>query len=285
MRRRLSLYISLMRLDKPVGIWLVLAPAMWGLWLASERFPPLHLIAIFFAGSVVMRTAGCIANDIADRHLDGKISRTKDRVLAHGLVKVKEAVALLIVFLALAVLLVLQLNDLTMKLSFVALGLALLYPFCKRITHIPQAVLGAAFAMAVPMAYAAVKGELDQPIWLVFTAVILWTMAYDTYYAMVDREDDLKAGIKSSAILFGEADRLVILTLQTMALTALWMAGLRFELAWPFYVSLIISAGAFIYHYKITEHYDTEQCFKAFKQNQWVGLVVWLGIVLSKLIV
>ena len=290
LKNRLLRYATLMRLDRPVGIWLVLAPAMWGLWLGligasseqaevtAQGFPDLKLLLIFLAGAVVMRSAGCVANDLADRKLDRGVARTRDRPLASGQVRTSEALGLLAVLLGVALVLVLFTSAIVIKLACVALALALVYPFCKRFTNMPQLVLGAAFAMAVPMAYAAQSGAITTPVWLVFTGVLLWTVAYDTFYAMADRQDDLRTGIKSTAILFGEADLLVIGSLQALFVVAMILAGLRFGFGFLYYLSLLAVGGLFYWQHNRAQSRKPDDCLMAFKNNQWVGLVVWLGI-------
>jgi len=209
-------YIRLARLDKPIGIYLVLWPTLWALWLAAQGLPSLDVLAIFIVGGVLMRSAGCVINDFADRKIDGEVERTTHRPLATGELSVKNALVFFCILCSLSFILVLQTNELTIYLSFGALALASIYPFMKRYTYLPQVVLGAAFACSVPMAYAAQTNELPKIVWLIYTATVIWTVAYDTMYAMVDREDDIKIGMKSTAILFGKADRAIIAFLQLL---------------------------------------------------------------------
>lgn len=276
---RFNAYIRLMRLDRPIGIYLVLWPTLWALWLAAEGVPDWNLLLIFILGAVLMRSAGCVINDFADRKVDGHVSRTRQRPLVTGMVSSKGAISLFVVLVLAAFGLVLLTNDLTIKLSLGALALASGYPFMKRHTHLPQVVLGAAFAWSIPMAFAAQTGELDHSLWVLYTAVVLWTVAYDTFYAMVDREDDLKIGIKSTAILFGDQDKVMTTCLQVMTLIALLMVGQRFELGLFYYLGLAGAAGLFVYQQKLIKDREPKPCFRAFLNNNWVGLVVFLGIV------
>lgn len=270
--------LELIRFDKPIGTLLLLWPTLWALWIAAEGVPDTRLLAIFIAGTFLMRSAGCIVNDIADRHVDAAVARTRDRPLVSGQVSVNEALLLCSTLSMVAFVLVLFTNTLTIMLSLIAVLLAGAYPFMKRYTNLPQIVLGAAFSWGIPMAFAAQTGELPTPLWLLYAGNLLWTVAYDTQYAMVDREDDLKIGIKSTAVLFGDADRLVIATLQGLSLLALLLAGMRFELGPYFYGSMIVSAALFAYHQFLIKERKPQGCFKAFKHNNWVGMVIFLGI-------
>ena len=227
------LYVSLMRLDRPIGILLLLWPTYWSLWLAARHLPSLENIAIFTLGCVFMRSAGCVINDYADRHFDGHVQRTQHRPLATGQLKPNEALLLFVALCGLSLILVLLTNPLTIKLSLVAVLLAFIYPFTKRYTHMPQVFLGAAFAWSVPMAFAAELGELRSEIFLLYVAVVLWALIYDTFYAMVDRDDDLKIGVKSTAILFGDADKVITALLQGLLLITCVLVGRRFQLSWP----------------------------------------------------
>jgi 4-hydroxybenzoate polyprenyltransferase len=278
---KLKVYGQLMRLDRPIGTYLVLWPTLWSLWIAADGVPDLHLLFIFVAGVVLMRAAGCVINDFADRRIDGHVRRTKDRPLVTGKVTAREAIGLFIALCLVAFVLVLFTNRLTIFLSFGGVALAFCYPFMKRYTHLPQVVLGAAFAWSVPMAFAAQAGELPPASWLLYTAVVLWTVAYDTFYAMVDREDDLKIGVKSTAVLFGEQDRFITGCLQGMALLALLLAGNRFELGGYFKLSLAVAAGFFAYQQYLIRQRQRDECFRAFLNNNWVGLVVFVGIILD----
>ena len=275
--------LQLIRFDKPVGTLLLLWPTLWALWLAAQGVPNYELLAIFVAGTFLTRSAGCIINDIADRNLDGAVARTNARPLVTGVVTVREAIALFIVLMMLAFILVLLTNQLTVMLSFAAVLLVCSYPFMKRYTQLPQLVLGAAFSWSIPMAFAAQIGSLPPGLWLVYLGNLLWTMAYDTEYAMVDREDDLKIGIKSTAILFGRYDRLMIIMLQALSLICLYLAGQAFELGLYFNVSLIVSAALFGYQQHLIRERRPDKCFRAFLHNKWVGMVIFIGVVLNYL--
>ena len=267
-----------MRFDKPIGTFLLAAPTLWGITLANEGFPSLRLLAIFLAGIVVMRAAGCIANDLADRNLDGHVERTRLRPLVTGALSVKEAVALLLLLLATALGLVALTNPLTIKLSFAGAGLAMIYPLMKRITHLPQIVLGIAFSWSIPMAFAASINALPSALWWLFTANLLWTVVYDTQYAMVDREDDLSVGIKSTAILFGSLDVRIIGLLQCLCLFAFWRCGVAFALG-PIYYAAVVAVGIlFARHLWLIRDREIEQCFAAFNQSKWIGLIILLGL-------
>ena len=267
-----------MRFDKPIGTFLLAAPTLWGIALANDGFPSLRLLAIFLAGIVVMRAAGCIANDLADRNLDGHVERTRLRPLVTGALSVKEALALLLLLLATALGLVALTNPLTIKLSFAGAGLAMIYPLMKRITHLPQIVLGIAFSWSIPMAFAASINALPSALWWLFTANLLWTVVYDTQYAMVDREDDLSVGIKSTAILFGNLDVRIIGLLQCLCLIAFWRCGVAFALG-PIYYAAVVTVGIlFARHLRLIRDRDIEQCFAAFNQSKWIGLIILTGL-------
>ena len=274
-------FIQLMRLDRPIGTYLLLWPTLWALWIAGEGSPSVKHVVIFVLGVILMRAAGCVINDFADRNLDGHVSRTRGRPLATGKVSSKEAWILFAILVAASFVLVLLTNAPTIWLSFGALGVASLYPFMKRYTYYPQVVLGAAFSWGMLMAFTAETGRLPPEAWLLFVANLVWTVAYDTYYAMADREDDLKIGIRSTAILFGEADRVVILTLQGLALFCLLLAGARFELGVFFHLGLAIAAACFVWEFLITQSRDPQACFRAFLHNHWAGLAILVGIVLD----
>ena len=267
-----------MRFDKPIGTFLLAAPTLWGITLANEGSPSLRLLAIFLAGIVVMRAAGCIANDLADRNLDGHVERTRRRPLVTGALSVKEAAALLLLLLSTALGLVALTNPLTIKLSLAGAGLAMIYPLMKRITHLPQIVLGIAFSWSIPMAFAASINALPNALWWLFVANLLWTVVYDTQYAMVDREDDLSVGIKSTAILFGNLDVRIIGLLQCLCLIAFWRCGVAFALG-PIYYAAVVAVGIlFAKHLWLIRDRDTEQCFAAFNQSKWIGLIILLGL-------
>ena len=274
----LGAYWRLMRFDKPIGILLLLWPTLWALWISSDGMPSMRVLTVFVAGVIVMRAAGCVINDVADYKVDRHVARTKSRPLATGEVTRSGALLCFAGLVFCAFVLVLFTNILTLMLALAALGLASLYPYMKRHTHLPQVVLGAAFAMSVPMAFAAVSNELDNGIWLIYTAVVLWTVAYDTFYAMVDRADDIRIGVKSTAILFGELDSVIIGCLQLMTLFALWLAGDHFKLGDYYRLGLAAAAVLFVWQLWLTRKRDPKACFRAFLNNQWVGAVVFAGI-------
>ena len=278
---RWTLYYRLMRLDKPVGIYLLLWPTLWAVWIAAGGNPSLWLVLVFVAGVVLMRSAGCVINDYADRHIDSKVERTRERPLTSGQVTEGEALVLFALLALCAFALVLTLNRLTILLSLGGAFLAASYPFMKRYTNLPQAYLGAAFGWAVPMAFAAQTGELDSSLWWLFLATLVWALIYDTMYAMVDREDDLKIGVKSTAILFGAYDRMVIGILQLSMLAVLMVAGQRFELGAFYSASLGMASALMLYHQWLIRGRDRANCFKAFLHNHWIGMVIFLGIVLD----
>ena len=270
--------LEIMRFDKPIGTFLLAAPTLWGIALANEGFPSLQLLAIFSAGIVVMRAAGCIANDLADRNLDGHVERTRLRPLVTGALTVKEAVALLLLLLATALGLVALTNPLTIKLSLAGAGLAMIYPLMKRITHLPQIALGIAFSWSIPMAFAASINALPSALWWLFAANLLWTVVYDTQYAMVDREDDLSVGIKSTAILFGNHDVRIIGLLQCLCFIAFWRCGEVFSLG-PIYYAAVSAVGIlFARHLWLIRDRDITQCFAAFNQSKWIGLIILMGL-------
>lgn len=273
--------LRLIRFDRPIGSLLLLWPTLWALWIAAEGVPDLKLLAIFIAGTVVMRSAGCIINDLADRNFDGGVARTRGRPLVTGEVSVVEALAFFFVLGLVAFGLVLMTNLLTVLLSIPAMLLATSYPLMKRYTHLPQVVLGVAFSWSIPMAFAAQRGELPPALWLLFTGNLLWTVVYDTKYAMVDRRDDLQMGIKSSAILFGESDRSIIAVLQVLSLAALALAGRQFQLAWPYFAGLGVAAALFVYHLYLIRDRDEDACFRAFLHNNWVGCAIFAGVAAS----
>ncbi|MFO1389631.1 4-hydroxybenzoate octaprenyltransferase [Cellvibrio sp.] len=276
--KRLPHFLQLMRLDKPIGILLLLWPTLWALWLAAKGVPSLKNLVIFCLGVVVMRSAGCVINDFADRKIDGKVQRTQGRPLATGAVTSREAIILFVSLCLAAFGLVLMTDWLTIKLSVGGLLLAFSYPFMKRHTHLPQVVLGAAFAWGIPMAYAAETGALDKNMWLIYLAVVLWTVVYDTFYAMVDRDDDLKIGVKSTAILFGEQDRIITGALQALVIYALVLVGKAYALGWVFYLSLVTASGLFVYQQWMIRFRERTACFKAFLNNNWVGAAIFVGI-------
>lgn len=280
-KKQLPYYIQLTRLDRPIGVYLLLWPTLWSLWFAASGVPSLNVLFIFIAGVILMRSAGCVINDFADRNIDGHVKRTKNRPLPAGDVTVKETLILFTTLCAAAFILVLFTNTLTIYLSFGGLALAATYPFMKRHTYLPQVVLGAAFAWSVPMAYAAETGELHKQVWLLYIITVLWTVAYDTMYAMVDRDDDIKIGVKSTAILFGNADRMVIAGLQTLVILVLCIVGQQAELGSFFYLSVVVAATLFVYQQHLIRNRNRDECFKAFLNNHWVGLAIFVGVVIE----
>ncbi|HEY6530336.1 MAG TPA: 4-hydroxybenzoate octaprenyltransferase [Cellvibrionaceae bacterium] len=276
---RLYAYARLMRLDKPIGFFLLLWPVLWSLWLAAKGAPSIANLLIFSLGALVMRSAGCVINDYADRNFDGQVSRTRLRPLVLGHVSTVEALGLFVGLCAFALLLVSLTNRLTMYLSVGAVLLAIAYPFMKRYTYLPQVVLGAAFAWSIPMAFAAETGSVPPHAWLVYTAVVMWTTAYDTFYGMVDREEDIKIGVKSTAILFAEQDRAMTGMLQGLFLLTLWVVGHKMALGWPYNLGLLAAALLSAYQQWLIREREPAACFRAFMHNNWVGMVIFLGLV------
>ena len=279
--RKLNAYFRLMRLDKPIGILLLLWPTLWALWLASNGWPDNRLLFIFIVGTVLMRSAGCVMNDVADRHFDGHVARTDKRPLVAGEVSVKEALLLATLLSLVAFGLVLTLNALTIALSFAALFLAASYPFTKRFLALPQAYLGIAFGFGIPMAFAAVQGWVPQQAWLMLVANIAWSLAYDTEYAMVDRPDDLKIGICSSAITFGKYDVALIMFFYALMLALMAYVGALMQLAWIYYVGLVLAGLLILYHFILIKNREPARCFKAFLHNNWVGAAIFAGIFIN----
>lgn len=271
-------YYLLTRLHKPIGIFLLLWPTLWALWVAAEGLPDWPVFAVFVLGVVLMRSAGCVINDYADRKVDPHVSRTRERPLASGKVKPREALILFVVLCLVAFGLVLTMNRMTIYLSFGGALLAAIYPFMKRYTHLPQVVLGMAFAWAVPMAFAAQTETIPQAAWLIYTVTVLWAVIYDTMYAMVDRQDDLKIGVKSTAILFGDGDRLIIGVLQLFMFFALYSLGKQLELHRPYYIGLLVAAILAIYHQYLIRHREPKACFRAFLHNNWLGAAIFVGL-------
>lgn len=280
-KHRLDAYERLMRLDKPIGILLLLWPTLWALWLAGRGNPNLMIVWIFIVGTILMRSAGCVMNDLADRNFDSHVDRTRNRPVTTGEVGVKEAMLLAGGLCLIAFGFVLFLNRLTVLLSFAALGLAMSYPLSKRFIAIPQAYLGIAFGFGIPMAYAALTGIVPAVAWMLMAANLFWVVAYDTEYAMVDREDDLRIGIRSSAIFFGRFDVMAIMICYVLMLIILAFIGLRLHLSWPFYAGLLCAAVIMLYHYKLIRGRDRGSCFAAFLHNNWVGAAVFMGIFAS----
>lgn len=281
-RERLPDFIQLMRINRPIGSLLLLWPTWWALWLAADGFPSLANLAIFTLGVFFMRAAGCVINDYADRHLDGHVKRTRERPLVTGRVRPGEAITLFLgLCLVSFLMVVLFTNSLTLWLSFGGVALAFIYPFMKRYSHLPQIVLGAAFSWAIPMAWAAEAGEVTRIVWLLYIANLVWTVAYDTLYAMVDRDDDLKIGIKSTAVLFGDMDRAAVAILQTTTVLTLLLVGLQTSLGGLFVLGLVAMGGLFGYQQWLIQGRHRDRCFQAFLNNNWAGFAVFLGLALD----
>jgi 4-hydroxybenzoate polyprenyltransferase len=274
-------YLVLTRMDRPIGALLLLWPTWWALWLAAGDFPPWKPLIIFTLGVFAMRAAGCAINDYADRKLDPQVARTAGRPIASGRVTPREALIVFAALLAFAFVLVLFTNALTIELSFIGAALAAAYPFSKRYTHMPQVVLGAAFGWSIPMAFAAVAGAVPPVAWLLFIGNILWSVIYDTEYAMVDRDDDIRAGAKSTAILFGDADLPILGILMGTFLLAMLFVGQRAALGWPYWLGLLAAAALFGYQLWLIRHRAKDACLAAFRHNNWVGVTLWIGIVLA----
>ena len=275
-------YLRLMRLDRPIGTFLLLWPTLWALWLAAEGFPYWGNLIVFVLGVFIMRAAGCVINDYADRELDGHVKRTTNRPLATGRVSPREAITLFAALcLSAFLLVVLFTNTLTLYLSFGGVVLAFIYPFMKRYTHLPQLFLGAAFSWAIPMAWAAETNSLSELVWLLYVGNLVWTVAYDTLYAMVDRDDDLKIGIKSTAILFGDGDRAVVGALQATVVLILYLVGQQAGLGAWYLAGLFGMAGFFLYQQWLIRNRERGECFRAFLNNNWAGFAVFLGLVLD----
>jgi 4-hydroxybenzoate polyprenyltransferase len=281
---RLTLYEQLMRLDRPIGIFLLLWPTLWGLWFASAGRPDPLVLWIFILGTVLMRSAGCVINDYADRDIDPHVERTRNRPLAAGRVSPKEALLLAAVLALLAFLLILPLNRLTWLMAVPALLLAASYPWTKRFFALPQAYLGIAFGFGIPMAYAAQTGTVPAIAWWLLVANMFWSIAYDTEYAMVDRDDDLKLGIKTSAITFGRWDVAAVMACYTAMLGLLVWVGQRLEMGVAYYLGLAVAAAIALYHYTLIRHRERQACFRAFLHNNWLGAAVFCGIALDYLL-
>jgi len=281
LRDTLYQYYLLVRLDKPIGIFLLLWPTLWALWIAAEGWPNLLVLLVFVLGVIIIRSAGCVINDYADRNIDPFVERTYDRPIAAGRISPHAALNFFLFLVTIAFLLVLLMNWQTILLAFVGLGLAAGYPFLKRYTYLPQVGLGAALDWAIPMAFAAQTGSIPQVAWLLFVATVLWATAYDTLSAMVDREDDIRIGVKSTAILFGELDKLIIGVIQVLMFTALFMAGNQQELGFFYYLGLTVASGFAVYQQYLIRNREPRQCFEAFLNNHYLGLVIFTGIVLN----
>ena len=277
-RERLGQYWKLVRGDRPIGVLLLLWPTWWALWIASAGVPSLWTLFVFTAGVWLTRSAGCVINDYADRWLDPQVERTRGRPLATGAVSGREALLVFAVLMVAAFALVLTLNRLTIYLSVVGLFLAASYPYLKRYTYLPQVYLGLAFGWGIPMAFAAVQGTVPPVAWVLYFANILWATAYDTWYAMVDRDEDIRAGSKSTAILFGDMDLIAQAVLYALMLAALWMVGRQAQLALYYWIALGVAAVLVAYEFRIARHREREACFRAFLHNNWVGAAVFAGI-------
>ncbi len=277
-RQRLRGYMLLMRMDRPIGTMLLLWPTLWALWIAGEGRPDWWVAVVFVVGVFLMRSAGCVINDYADREFDPFVERTRNRPLAVGMVSPKEALLLFVVLSAMAFALVLTLNTLTIMLSFVGAALAASYPFMKRLTYLPQVYLGLAFGWSVPMAFAAQTDAVPIVAWLMLIVTVLWATAYDTIYAMVDRSDDLKIGVKSTAILFGEADRAIIGIIQVMMVAVLVIIGQQMKLGGIYFLAVVAAGGFMAYQQYLIKDRDGMQCMRAFRNNNWVGALIFLGL-------
>ncbi|HSD96763.1 MAG TPA: 4-hydroxybenzoate octaprenyltransferase [Sulfuricaulis sp.] len=280
---RLKDYARLMRLHRPIGILLLLWPTLWALWIAAHGRPDPHVLAVFVLGVVLMRSAGCVINDYADRDFDPHVERTRDRPIAAGRVSPREALVLFAALCLIAFALVLTLNRLTILLSFAGAFLAASYPFVKRFTHLPQFYLGAAFGWGIPMAFAAQTGGIPPVGWILFAANVCWAVAYDTAYAMVDRDDDRKVGVKSTAILFGRHDRVMVLLFHVLTLSLLAYSGALAGLGLRYYAGLVAAFGFALYQQELMRERTRDGCFRAFLNNNWFGAAVFTGLLLNYL--
>lgn len=280
-KEKLKQFYYLMRLHKPIGIFLLLWPTLWALWIAGKGKPNLIIVTIFILGVIVMRSAGCIINDFADRHFDKHVERTRERPLTSGKVSVTEALILFCILLVIAFLLVLLLNAFTFVLAFVGAILAIVYPFLKRITHLPQLGLGMAFAWGIPMSFAALQNTIPAAAWLLFLAAAILPVIYDTMYAMVDFADDIRIGVKSTAILFGRKTVLILGILQGCFLLLMITVGVFFKLKLFYFLSVVVAGILFVYQLFLIKNHDRENCFKAFLNNHYVGMALFVGVVLS----
>ena len=278
---RLVLYVHLTRLDKPVGTLLLLWPTLAALWVASSGIPTFTHLAIFLAGTLLMRSAGCAINDVVDRDFDGHVKRTADRVVASGKVSAAEALLVAVVLTLLAALLLIPLNLLSFALAVVGVVVASSYPLFKRFFPLPQAYLAIAFSFGIPMAFAAVQAQVPPVGWWLFAANLFWVVAYDTEYAMVDRDDDIRIGVRSSAILFGRADVAAVMACYAAYLALLLLIGSWLRFGWPFYLGWTVALGCVVYHYLLIRHRGRDECFRAFRHNQWVGLAIFAGVAID----
>ena len=274
-------YSRLMRLDRPIGIWLLMWPTLWALWIAGDGRPTPHVFIVFVLGVLIMRSAGCVVNDLADRKIDGQVERTRDRPLATGQVTAVEAIVLFVALSLIAIALVLTLNPLTQSLAVVGAALTIVYPFMKRFIAAPQLVLGAAFGWGVPMAFAAETSEIPRLAWLIWLTAVVWAVIYDTMYAMADREDDVKIGVKSTAILFGTADVFIVMMLQIVMLLALLLIGATAKLGIWYTGGVVVSALFMFYQFMLIRERQPAKCFQAFLNNRLIGASVFIGIVLE----
>ena len=279
--RRVSDLIELARLHRPIGIWLLLWPVLWAVWIAGASHPAPKVLVVFVLGTVAMRSAGCVINDLADRDFDPFVKRTRDRPIASRRIAPTEALVYFLALVAVALALVLQLDPYTIRMSFIGAALAVSYPFFKRFFPLPQFYLGVAFSWGVPMSFMAQNGNIPRVAWIIFFAGIIWAAIYDTMYAMVDREDDLKIGVKSSAIVFGDMDKLIIGMLQGLMLYALYLVGTNMEFGWWYDAGVAGAAVFFIYQQWLIRARKPESCFRAFQNNQYVGMSVFIGILLQ----
>ncbi len=279
LRQRAYQYAVLARLNKPIGIFLLLWPTLWALWIAAEGVPHLGVLTVFVLGVILMRSAGCVINDYADRDIDPRVNRTKDRPIAAGRVTADEAMLLFMGLGFSAFLLVLTMNTFTILLSLGGVFLAGIYPYMKRYTHLPQVVLGMAFGWAVPMSFAAQTNSVPKIAWLIYVVTVLWAVIYDTMYAMADRADDLKIGVKSTAILFGDADRVIIGILQIMMLFALYLIGEQAKLGMEYDIAVVLAAGFMVYQQYLIRYRQPTLCIRAFLNNNWIGVIIFVGIV------
>ncbi len=282
--KRIDAYERLIRLDKPIGALLLLWPTLWAVWIAARGHPRLDVLMIFVAGTILMRSAGCAVNDWADRHFDGRVERTRERPLASGEIAPREALAVGVVLAAISFCLVLFLNWFAILLSLVALAIAIAYPFGKRFFPLPQLGLGIAFGFGIPMAFAATRNQLPWECWALLAANVFYAFAYDTEYAMVDREDDLKIGIRTSAITLGRYDVAAVMASYALMLAILGGTGFLLRFDWPYYAGLAAAAGMMLYHYTLIRNRSRDGCFRAFRHNNWVGLAIFTGISISYLL-
>lgn len=281
---RWMVYVHLMRLNKPIGSLLLLWPTLWALWLAADGFPDPGVLVVFVLGVVMMRSAGCVINDFADRKVDGFVKRTSSRPFPSGQITTVQALCLFGALVVASFLMVLTQNRLTIELSFIAVVLAAIYPFMKRYTNLPQMFLGLAYSWAIPMAYAAQSGHLPLEAWLLLIANFCWTVAYDTFYAMVDRDDDIKVGIKSTAVLFGRFDKLMIGILQLVTLLLLAVVGELHHLSPVYFIGLLAAGGLFVYQQYLARFRERENCFKAFLNNNYAGMIIFIAVALGYII-